>query len=184
MSSPNFVYLEGYIQRAEVRQVGKNGNEVLSFTLAVPNRGEDAGYSYFDVDHWNTPEAIADKIIEAGDSEDGNSRKFGIRGGLVQERWETEDGDKRSKVKIKATVIFPPFYSENNDEDEKPSGRSSKKKKAKKKSGSKSGSKSKKRGSRGSSGRGKKSKRRDEPEDDDYEDPDDDDDDGDDDVPF
>jgi len=187
MTSPNFVYLEGYIQRAEIREVGRNGNQVLSFTLAVRGRGEDAEYSYFDVDHWNTPEKIASAIVEAGEQDEGPSRKFGIRGSLHQERWESEDGDKRSRVKIRATTIFLPQYSQDNDEEEESSSSSQKKnKRSNKKSGKKSGKKKgSKKGSSRSNSRGGKKRRREEPEDEDYEDPDSDDDgDGDDEVPF
>lgn len=182
MSSPNFVYLEGYIQRAEEREVGRNGNRVLSFTLAVRGRGEDAEYSYFDVDHWNTPSKIAEAIIDAGESE-GSSRKFAVRGSLKQDRWETEDGDKRSRVKIAATTVFAPFYSEEDDDDDEGGSRRRSKKKSKKKSSKRGGSRKKSSSRRG--GGGKKRRRRD--EDEDYEDPDEEseeEDEDDDDVPF
>lgn len=188
MSSPNFVLLEGYVARgAELREVGSRGNSVLAFALAVSNGrnrdGESLGTSYFDVEFWNPSERIADAIIDASEDDD-SSLKVGIRARLKQDRWENDEGETRSRVKLAATTVFIPNYSENqNSDDDEDEGRS--RRRSKKKSKRRGGGGRGKKKSRRSSGGSKKRSRRTAEEDTGVEDEDDfEDDEDDDDVPF
>ncbi|MCK5610086.1 single-stranded DNA-binding protein [Candidatus Pacearchaeota archaeon] len=194
MSSPNFVLIEGYIARgAELREVGTRGNTVLSFTIGVSNGrdkdGESLGSSYFDCEFWNPAEKLGDAIVDASEDED-SSLKVAVRGRLKQDRWKNEDDETRSRVKIAATTVSIPNYSENpNDDDNKGGSRNKKKSSSGRKSGGRSsgGSKSSRSNSGGGTATKKKSNRKTaesntgrDDDDDDF--GDDDDDDGD--VPF
>ncbi len=178
MSSPNFVLLEGYVSRnAELREVGNNGATILAFSVGVSkgrdSDGESLGTSYFDIDFWNPSEKLADSIIDASEDED-SSLKLSIRGRLNQDRWENEDGESRSRVKIVASTISIPNYSENNDNGGKKGKKKKKKKGSSKKKSSRPTNRKSSKKSRKATNTGRKN-------DDDF---DEDEDDDEDDVPF
>lgn len=143
MSSPNFLLIEGYITRnAELRHVGNNDNSVLSFSIGVSKGrdkdGESLGSSYFDCEFWNPPEKVLNNILDASEDED-SSLKVAIRGRLQQDRWENDEGENRSRVKIAVTTVSIPNYSENqNDDKGRGGGKSRNKKSNNKKSSRKS----------------------------------------------
>ena len=187
MSSPNFVLLEGFVARnAELREL-KGGLTVLSFSLAVSNGrnkdGESLGSSYFDVEFWNPSEKVADNILDASEDEDGGL-KVAVRGRLKQDRWENDEGETRSRVKISATTVSVPNYSENGNNNDDGGSRRRGKKNSKRSSG-RGGKKSSSRRNSGGNSKKRSSRRTAEEDtgrsdDDDFGD-DEDDDDG---VPF
>lgn len=75
----------------------QSGKAVVEFRLAVDRRGgEDA--DFFTIKAW-------DRFAETQAEYLASGRRVAITGRLSQERWETEDGDPRSKVVIVASEI-------------------------------------------------------------------------------
>ena len=98
MNDLNTVTITGHIgSDAEVRQAGDA--KVASFRLAVNRRwkgdkGEDReAVDWFDVEAWNGLSGIAEEYAKKG-------RKVLIHGLLRLDKWETKEGEKRSRVII------------------------------------------------------------------------------------
>lgn len=82
-----------------------SGNAVASFTLAVDRAGDkqdDGTYEagFFDVTCWGkTAENVAQYLSKG--------RQVGVTGSLLHHKWESREGEKRSKVEINnAWVTF------------------------------------------------------------------------------
>ena len=97
----NIVVLTGNLTRGvELKQVGEY--QVAKFAIAVNDRVKKNGEwtevaNFFEVETWNGAEACA-KYLSKGSS-------ALVRGALVQHRWETDEGQKRSKVYVKAQHV-------------------------------------------------------------------------------
>ena len=97
----NSVNLIGNLTRdVELKQVGEYA--VAKFAIAVNERVKKNGEwtevaHFFDVETWNGAEACA-KYLSKG-------RQVAVSGSLVQHRWETDEGQKRSKVYVKAQRV-------------------------------------------------------------------------------
>lgn len=74
-----------------------NGLAVASFAIAV-YEGKDKQPSWYDITCWDKLAENVAETIEKGD-------RVTVVGRLTQDRWETADGDKRSKVKIVADDV-------------------------------------------------------------------------------
>jgi single-strand DNA-binding protein len=107
MTSFNKVILLGNLTRDPEVRYTPNGNAVASFAIAV-NRKYKQGdetkeeVSYIDIVVFGKQAESCGQYISKGDS-------VLIDGRLQQRRWETEDGQKRSKVEVVAqSVNFMP----------------------------------------------------------------------------
>ena len=100
MSFGNYVTLTGNVVRdPEIRETN-SGSFCTEFTLAWnrrDNKGRETAH-YFDIACFHElAENVAD-CIRRGD-------RITVCGSLNQHRWETHDGDKRSRVKIYAEDV-------------------------------------------------------------------------------
>lgn len=102
-NSLNTVALVGNLTRdPELKQL-PSGAAVTELSIAVNERvkrgeeWEDYG-NFFDVTVWGRQAENAVKYLAKG-------RPVAVQGRLRQERWENENGDKRSKVKVVAHTI-------------------------------------------------------------------------------
>ena len=73
-----------------------NGDAVCDFVVAFDNYGEKT--SFIKVTCWRKLAENVAEYMEKG-------RQIGVSGELVQDKWENENGDKRSQVKINARNI-------------------------------------------------------------------------------
>jgi single-strand DNA-binding protein len=102
MAFDNNVIVVGNVTRDPELRFTPSGAAVANFGLAWNRKGRDGEdvTSFFDVTAWNQ---MAENI--------GESVTKGMRvvvyGRLDQRSWETQDGDKRSKVEIVADEVAP-----------------------------------------------------------------------------
>ena len=100
----NSVVLGGNLTRdVELRDVS-GGRKVCTLTIAA-NRtyasqsGErNTETSFIDVDVWGAPAENCARYLKKGSP-------VAVYGRLKQERWDTEDGQKRNRIKIVATNV-------------------------------------------------------------------------------
>ncbi|MBG94893.1 MAG: single-stranded DNA-binding protein [Chloroflexi bacterium] len=115
MSSANVVVLMGNLTRdPELKEISK-GTSVCEFGLAVNHEYTDKkgerqkDVSFFDINAWNKTGEACHEYLEKG-------RGVHVVGRLKQERWETDQGDKRSRIRVVAhSVQFLP-RAQNNEE--------------------------------------------------------------------
>lgn len=107
MAIGNSVDLVGNITRTPELRFTPGGMAVAQFGLAVNRRRQDRNTqewkedtSFFDVVCYGT---LAENVSE---SVDRGSRVM-VQGRLEQRSWETQDGDKRSKVEVIADEVGP-----------------------------------------------------------------------------
>ncbi|MEO9223527.1 MAG: single-stranded DNA-binding protein [Acidimicrobiales bacterium] len=103
----NNVTLVGNITRDPELRFTPSGAAVASFGLAVNRRWQDRGSgqwqeqtSFFDVKCWAQ---MAENVSESLN----RGARVVVSGRLEQRSWETEQGDKRSKVEVVADEIAP-----------------------------------------------------------------------------
>ena len=94
----NTVNLIGYLTQDVEQRVTQNGNAVANFSIALNRRyrqGDEVKTetSFIDVVAFNKTAEIAGKYL-------GKGRPVGIEGRLRQRTWETELGQKRSKIEV------------------------------------------------------------------------------------
>ena len=107
MSSGNSIYLVGNITRDLELRYTQSGLPNVTFGVAVSRRWQnrqsnewEEATSYFDVVCWRELAEHAAESLSKG------SRVI-VVGRLEQRSWETEDGQKRSKVEIIADEVGP-----------------------------------------------------------------------------
>ncbi len=107
MANDNNVSLTGNITRDPELRFTPNGQAVASFGLAVNRRWQnrqtnewEEATSFFDVTCWAQ---MAENIAESL----GRGTRVVVTGRLQQRSWETQDGDKRSKVEVVADEVAP-----------------------------------------------------------------------------
>ncbi len=107
MSSGNSVFLVGGVTRDLELRYTQSGLPSVTFGLAVSRRWQnrqtnewEEATSYFDVVCWRELAEHAAESLSKG------SRVIVI-GRLEQRSWETEDGQKRSKVEVVADEVGP-----------------------------------------------------------------------------
>ncbi len=104
MSGYNRVVVLGNLTRTpEIRQI-PSGKTVSEFGLAINERYKDAGGQYVertcfvDIVAWGRQAEICGQYLDKG-------RSVLIEGRLQLDRWETREGDKRSKLRVRADRI-------------------------------------------------------------------------------
>ncbi|HVX19061.1 MAG TPA: single-stranded DNA-binding protein [Acidimicrobiales bacterium] len=103
----NTVTLVGNITRDPELRFTPSGQSVASFGLAVNRRWQDRGSgqwqeqtSFIDVKCWSQ---MAENVAESL----ARGARVIVTGRLEQRSWETEQGDKRSKVEVVADEVAP-----------------------------------------------------------------------------
>lgn len=106
MSSENTVTLVGNVTRQPELRFTASGLPVTEFGIAINNRRynrdtqqyEDGDPKFFDISCWkDLAENVAD-CVEKG-------TRVTVTGRLDFRQWETEDGDRRSKVSVVADDV-------------------------------------------------------------------------------
>lgn len=93
------VTLTGNLTRDPETRFTPGGQAVTNFGIAV-NRGKDKPGEFFDITAWEElGENVADSL-QKGD-------RVIVTGRLQQRSWETDAGDKRSKVEVVAYEVGP-----------------------------------------------------------------------------
>lgn len=107
MSNGNSVTLVGNVTRDPELRFTPSGQATASFGLAVNRRwqnrqsGEwEEAVSFFDVVCWREMAENASESI-------GRGSRVIVTGRLEQRSWETQDGEKRSKIEVVADEIGP-----------------------------------------------------------------------------
>ena len=99
MSSYNSVTLMGNLTKAPEVKVVSGDSTVAKFGLAVNEhyQGEEKAH-FFDIEVWNKQADNCAKFLDKGSP-------VLVSGKLCQDRWKSEDGSGRSKVKVTAFVV-------------------------------------------------------------------------------
>jgi len=99
MSSFNSVTLMGNLTKAPEVRVVSGDSTVAKFGLAVNEhyKGEEKAH-FFDIEVWNKQADNCAKFLDKGSP-------VLVSGKLCQDRWKSEDGSGRSKVKVTAFVV-------------------------------------------------------------------------------
>ncbi len=101
MGIDNSVVIAGNLGSDPELRYTASGSAVVSFSLAV-YAGKDKDAHWFDVTAWQGSwDNLAENTCESLTKGD----RVTVFGRIVQDRWETEDGSKRSKVKIVADDV-------------------------------------------------------------------------------
>ncbi len=99
MASLNTVTLIGRLGKDPEARYFESGSMVCTFTLAVDgwNReGKEPESHWFDVKVWGKTAQTAADWLKKG------SHQVGLSGRLEQERWQTQAGEKRSRIVVVA----------------------------------------------------------------------------------
>lgn len=102
MAFDNTVTVVGNVTRDPELRFTPSGAAVTNFGVAwnLKNRDGEESVSFFDVTCWrNLAENVAESITKG--------TRVVIYGRLDQRSWETQDGDRRSKVEIIADEVAP-----------------------------------------------------------------------------
>ena len=107
MANDNSVTLTGNITRDPELRFTPSGQAVATFGLAVNRRWQnkqnnewEEQVSFFDVKCWAQ---MAENVSESV----GRGTRVVVTGRLEQRSWETDNGEKRSKVEVVADEIAP-----------------------------------------------------------------------------
>ena len=94
MANFNRVVLMGNLTRDPELRYTPNGTAVAKFSIAVNRKyKENEETSFFDIVFFGKPAEIIAEYMKKG-------RPLLIEGRLQQQRWETDDGQKRSKIEV------------------------------------------------------------------------------------
>lgn len=94
------ITIEGYLVAKPKLNTTKTGKDVAHFALA--SNHSEKSVSFFDVEAWEGQARSSSEYLTKG------SRVI-VVGKLKQDRWSTESGEKKSRVKIVAqNIIFIP----------------------------------------------------------------------------
>lgn len=102
MASYNKVILMGNLTRDPELKVLQGGSTVCEFGMAMNESWTDKSSGekmesvcFVDVDIWGKQAETVDKFFEKG-------KPILVEGSLRYESWESEDGNKRSRIKVRA----------------------------------------------------------------------------------
>ncbi len=105
--SGNTVFLVGNITRDPELRFTPSGQATATFGLAVNRRWQnkqsqewEEATSFFDIVCWR-------EMAEHASESLGRGTRVMVSGRLEQRSWETQDGDKRSKIEVIADEIGP-----------------------------------------------------------------------------
>ena len=89
----NTVSLIGRLGAAPRLRYTQNGTAVATCSIAVPRRRNRDEVDWIDLTFWGKLAELAAQHLTKG-------RQIGVTGRLLQERWETQEGEKRSRVVV------------------------------------------------------------------------------------
>lgn len=95
----NSVNIVGRLGRDPEVRVLQSGTAVADFSIALSEKFTDKNGNkqetthWFDVTAWGKTAELVEQYLQKG-------QRVGISGKLAQDTWETEEGQKRSRVKI------------------------------------------------------------------------------------
>ena len=103
MADMNKVILVGRITRDSELTYTVGGYPILKFSIAVNRRRKQEDEyvdeaSFFDARVWGKPAESLEPYTNKG-------QQVAIEGSLKQERWETQSGDKRSRILIDSSYV-------------------------------------------------------------------------------
>ncbi|MCZ8156791.1 MAG: single-stranded DNA-binding protein [Leptospira sp.] len=104
MKNLSYIILDGNLTHDPEMKNTSVGKSVTSFTVAVNhNNGyvddkEIEDVSFFEVEAWEKMGENCSEYLKKGS-------KVTVIGNLKQNRWKTQDGENRSKVKVVATSV-------------------------------------------------------------------------------
>ncbi|TGL60118.1 single-stranded DNA-binding protein [Leptospira ognonensis] len=104
MKNLSYIILDGNLTHDPDRKQTSLGKSVTNFTVAVnhnSNSGEDKepeDVSYFEIEAWEKMGENCSEYLKKGS-------KVTVMGNLKQNRWKTNEGENRSKVKVVATSV-------------------------------------------------------------------------------
>jgi len=109
----NKVILMGNLTKDPELRYTSSGLAVANFSLAINRKSAKEGekkeeVDFFDIETWDKQAELCSEYLSKG-------RSVLIEGRLKQDRWEDENGSKRSRVKIVASTIQ--FMPKRLDED-------------------------------------------------------------------
>ena len=129
MNNLNSVIINGNLTTDCKLERGKSGVAYGGFCIAV-NRSVKKGDEWVDVPSFFEVKAFG-KLFESQHPYLNKGANVTVEGSLVQERWETKEGEKRSKIVIQSDTLYlgskkkedggsttPKFESANNSEPE------------------------------------------------------------------
>jgi single-strand DNA-binding protein len=94
MANYNRVILAGNLTRDPELRYTPNGTAVAKFSIAVNRKyKEKEETSFFDIVYFGKPAEIIAEYMKKG-------RPLLVEGRLQQQRWETDEGQKRSKIEV------------------------------------------------------------------------------------
>src|SRR5690606_20959675 len=94
----NTVALIGRLGSTPQLRYTQNGTAVATGSIAVPRRRNRDEVDWIDLTLWGKTAEIAAQHLTKG-------RQIGVTGRLLQERWETQGGEKRSRVVVIAESV-------------------------------------------------------------------------------
>jgi len=116
--SLNRVILMGHLTRDPEVKYTPSGTVVCKFTLALNNKYVSNGatkedVTFVDVVAWNKQAETLNQYIKKGNA-------LIVEGRLSQQRWETEDGQKRSKIEVvlQSFTFLPKSKTETNNDNQ------------------------------------------------------------------
>ena len=93
----NLVVLIGNLTKAPELRYTNNNKAVAKFSIAVNGYKED-DVSFVPVQVWGKQAENCEKYLSKG-------KKVAVSGNLKQDRWETDRGDKRSRIIVNAQSV-------------------------------------------------------------------------------
>jgi single-strand DNA-binding protein len=104
MADINRVVLVGRLTRDAELKFTNSGLQICTFSLAINRRRKNGNEwvdeaNFFDIVYMSNAAEAVHKYLTKG-------KQVGVDGELTQNRWETQDGQKRSKVEIMARNVM------------------------------------------------------------------------------
>jgi single-strand DNA-binding protein len=105
MATANTITIAGNLTRDPELRFTPNGRATASFSVAVNNDWTDPSSGerrestdFFDVVVWGKPAENAAQSLSKG-------QEVVVSGRLQQRSWETDEGERRSRIELTATVV-------------------------------------------------------------------------------
>lgn len=104
MNNLNRVIINGNLTTDCKLERGKNGTAYGGFCIAV-NRSVKKGDNWEEVTSFFEVKAFG-KLFESQHPYLNKGANVTVEGSLIQERWETKEGEKRSKIVIQSDTLY------------------------------------------------------------------------------